>query len=59
MAEGVRKYLPKNAMKLRKFPHFCCIFHQFIDQVSTNNKVSITQKDKVGRVGCANQYSEG
>ena len=23
MAEGVRKYLPKNAMKLRKFPHVC------------------------------------
>ena len=23
-AEGVKKYLPKNAMKLRKFPHFFC-----------------------------------
>ena len=27
MAEGVRKYLPKIAMKLRKFPHFfCCVW---------------------------------
>ena len=59
MAEGVRKYLQQNAMRLRKFPHFCCIFHQFMDQVSTNNKVSITQQDKVGRVGCTNQCSEG
>ena len=42
VAEGISKYLPKNAMKLRKFPHFCCIFHQFMDHVSTNNKVSIT-----------------
>ena len=23
MAEGVGKYLPKNAMKLRKFSYFC------------------------------------
>ena len=23
VAEGVSKYLPKNAMKLRKFPYFC------------------------------------
>ena len=59
VAESGSKYLPKNAMILRKFPHFCCIFHRFMDQVSTDNKVSITQQDKVGRVGCAKQYSEG
>ena len=49
VAESASKYLPKNAMKLRKFPHFCCIFRQFMDQVSTNNKVSITQQGKVGQ----------
>ena len=47
VAEGVSKYLPKSAMKLRKFPQFCCIFHQFMDQVSTNNKASITHQGKV------------
>ena len=49
VAEGVTKYLPKNAMKLRTFPHFCCIFYQFLDQVSTNNKVIISQQGKVGQ----------
>ena len=49
VAERVSKYLPKNAVKLRKFPHFCHIFQQFMDQVSTNNKVSITQQGKVGQ----------
>ena len=43
MAEGVSKYLPQNVIKLRNFPHFCCIFQQFMDQMSSNNKVSITQ----------------
>ena len=47
--EVVSKYLPKNALKLSKFPHFCCIFQQFMDQVSTNNKVSITKQGKVGQ----------
>ena len=49
IAEGISKYLPKNAMKLRKFSHFCCIFHQFLYQVSTNNEVSITQQGKIGQ----------
>ena len=53
VAEGISKYLPKNAMKLRKFLHFCCIFHQFMDHVSTNNKVSITAGR--GRAGLAVQ----
>ena len=25
VAEGISKYLPKNAMKLRKFPHLCWV----------------------------------
>ena len=49
VAEGVTKYLPKNAIKFKKFPHFFCIFQQFMDQVSTNNQVSITQQGKVGQ----------
>ena len=59
LAESVSKYLPKNAMKFRKLPQFCCIFHQFMDQVSTNNKVSTTQHGKVGKFGCVKQRSEG
>ena len=49
VTDSVSKYLPTNAMKFRRFPHFCCIFHQFMDQVSTNNKLSITQQAKVGQ----------
>ena len=49
VAEGASKYLPTNAMKLRKFLHFCCIIRQFMDQVSTNNKVSITRQGQVGQ----------
>ena len=49
VTDDISKYLPRNAMKLGKFPDFCCIFHQFMDRVSTNNKVSITQQGKVGQ----------
>ena len=47
--EVVSKYLPKNSIKLSKFLHFRCIFQQFMDQVSTNNKLSITKQGKVGQ----------
>ena len=54
-AELVSKYLSKNAVKLRKFPHFYCIFHQFMDQVSTNNKIIKYNTAEKGRAGLAVQ----
>ena len=39
----------KNEMKLRKFPQFCSIFHQFVDHVSTNNKINMTQHAEIGK----------
>ena len=40
VAEGVSKYLPtKRAMKLRKFPHLCCLLKGGGDNFYKKNKL--------------------
>ena len=46
LAEGVSKYLPtKHAMKLRKFPHLCCLLKGGGGRVGAG--VQFLQKNKL------------
>ena len=57
VAEGINKYVPKHAMKLRTFSHFCCRrgVAIFTKKINLNLKRLTTKKvDKPKKFFCRN-----